>query len=169
MLTQAQIAEFKDEGFIILRGFLDRAEVSSWHAGFWAGVQENHPAVDPDDDSTWLPDAEMASAFSAPFSSHPKMQAVVEQLGAGKLCGGGNGLNIRWPPRGLDDAAAQAEVSKWREPGQGHASYKHPPPHCIFHSKSPRSPHFSPKIGGVWLRLKRDRMFEICSSFAMTN
>ena len=53
MLTQAQIAEFKENGFIILREFLDRDEVSSWHGAFWAGIQKSHHDVDPDDDATW--------------------------------------------------------------------------------------------------------------------
>ena len=63
----------------------------------------------------------MNSGFSAPFGTHPKMQAAVEQLaGEGKLKGGGGSMNIRWPTRGMDAEAEAAAVEAWRAPGQGH-------------------------------------------------
>ena len=63
----------------------------------------------------------MNSGFSAPFGTHPKMQAAVDQLaGEGKLKGGGGSMNIRWPTRGMDAEAEAAAVEAWRAPGQGH-------------------------------------------------
>jgi hypothetical protein len=120
VLSAAEIARFKEEGYLILRGFLDKDEVDSWREAFWAGITSIHRSVDPHDDSTWLPEAEMASDFKVPFGSHPKIQAVVEQLGAGKLAGGGAGMNIRWPQRGMDAEAADAALAAWRAPGAGH-------------------------------------------------
>ena len=120
MLSRAEIAQFKEQGFLILRGFLDKAEVHSWREAFWAGITARHPDVDPDDDSTWLEESEMASDFKVPFGSHPKVQAVIEQLGAGNLQGGNAGMNIRWPQRGMDSDKAAAALDSWRAPSAGH-------------------------------------------------
>ena len=120
VLSQGEIARFKDQGYLILRGFLDKEEVHSWREAWWAGVAARHPGVDPDDDSTWLAESEMASDFKVPFGNHPKIQAAIEQLGAGKLKGGGAGMNIRWPKRGIDSDAEAAAVDAWRAPGAGH-------------------------------------------------
>jgi hypothetical protein len=120
VLSQAEIARFKEQGFIILHGFLDKEEVESWREAFWAGITSRHPGVNPDDDSTWLEESEMASDFKVPFGSHPKIQAVIEQLGSGKLQGGGAGMNIRWPHRGMDSDEEVAAAAAWRAPSNGH-------------------------------------------------
>ena len=136
VLSQAEIARFKEQGFIILRGFLNKEEVESWREAFWADITSRYPSVDPDDSSTWLEESEMASGFKVPFGSHPKLQAVIEQLGAGKLQGGGAGMNIRWPKRGMDSAEEAAAADAWRAPSSGHVDGCAPMNHRVTSSPS---------------------------------
>ena len=112
MLTKAQIEEFKREGVLILRGFIDQAQVSEWRSQFWAHIQRHYPECDPDDTATWPSDFVIPGGFSVDVSGLPQMQAVVEQLGGGELRGGMGGTLVVWPTSGktIDDWA----------PGVGH-------------------------------------------------
>lgn len=118
VLTPAQILHFKDEGFVILREFLPREDVDRWREDYWAHVRRGLPSLDPEDPSTWPPEA--PGGISLPLSDHPKMKAVVKQLGAGSFGGGGGGMNIRWPPPPQTAAAQAAAVAEWKPPALGH-------------------------------------------------
>eukprot|EP01052_Picozoa_sp_SAG31_P060185 SAG31_NODE_19389_length_604_cov_0.477228_1_plen_54_part_01 len=48
MLSAAQIAEFKREGFLVLPGFIPADLLSSWRRTFWQAID-----ADPEDPASW--------------------------------------------------------------------------------------------------------------------
>ena len=111
-LTSAQIREFKDEGTIVLRGFISKEQVAEWRAKFWAHIQQHYPNCDPADTSTWPADFVIPGGFHVNVSELPQMQAVVTQLGADQLEGGMGGTLVVWPQKGKS-------IDDW-QPGGGH-------------------------------------------------
>jgi hypothetical protein len=120
MLSEQQVAQFKDEGFLLLRGWLDPAEVARWREDYWAHIRDSHPSFDPDDESTWPTPADIRGGYSAPLGEHPKVVVVVEQLGAGKLASNGAGMNVRWPESSAAGGSSSSSPEQWKPPAQGH-------------------------------------------------
>ena len=112
MLTDGQIEEFKREGVLILRGFIEQARVSEWRRQFWGHIQQHYPDCDPNDTDTWPTDFVIPGGFSVDVSGLPQMQAVVQQLGGGELRGGMGGTLVVWPTKGKT-------IADW-VPGVGH-------------------------------------------------
>ena len=105
---------------LILRGFIPVDEVDGWREDFWAHIQASYPDFMPEDDDTWPATAVIPGGFAVPFGNHPKMVAVVQQLGAGKLGGGGaSGVLVNWPQAGADPDPDVA-LKNWAPSGQGH-------------------------------------------------
>lgn len=112
-LIEAQIREFKEEGVIILRGFIAPGQVGEWRARFWEHIQHHYPACDPADTSSWPNDFVIPGGFAVDVSGLPQMQAVVEQLGGvDQLSGNMGGTLVVWPQKGKT-------LGDW-SPGGGH-------------------------------------------------
>ena len=47
-LSKEQVAFFKEEGYLILEGFIAPAQVAAWRGQFWA-----HVGSDPQDSASW--------------------------------------------------------------------------------------------------------------------
>ena len=118
-LSASQIGAFKAEGYLILRGFLPLEDVDGWRESFWAHIQAQFPGFVPEDDRSWPDTKVIPGGFSVPFGAHPKMQAVVAQLGAGKLAGGGGGVLVNWP-QGDAPADTEEALKSWSPSAQGH-------------------------------------------------
>ena len=103
-LTQDQITYFKEQGYLILRNFIDPAQIESWRDQFW-----KHLDVDADDPSTW-PDSYVIEGFTTePLMGHlPQVAAVVDQLGGGKFNGGGGSMLVKWPGEGPEWAPSNS-------------------------------------------------------------
>ena len=105
-LSKEQVAFFKEEGYLILEGFIAPEQVAAWRGQFWA-----HVGADPQDSSSW-PDSYVIDGFSIEptFGQLPQMREVAEQLGGGQLGGGGGSMLVQWP-NGKE---------AWDWPSQGH-------------------------------------------------
>ena len=105
-LDEEQIAFFKEEGYLILKGFIDPQQVAEWRGQFW-----RHVGADPHDPASW-PDSYVIEGFGVDpaFGQLPQMQSAIAQLGGGKFAGGGGSMLVHWPS-GKDE---------WAWPGQGH-------------------------------------------------
>jgi hypothetical protein len=97
-LTPDQISYLKENGYLILRNFIDPLQVQTWRHQFW-----QHLDADADDPSTW-PDSYVIEGFSTdPIMGHlPQISAVVEQLGGGQFNGGGGSMLVQWPKQDQD-------------------------------------------------------------------
>ena len=94
--------------------------MDGWREEFWAHIQASYPDFVPEDDETWPATKVIPGGFAVPFGNHPKMVAVVQQLGAGKLGGGGaSGVLVNWPQAGADPDPDVA-LETWAPSGQGH-------------------------------------------------
>ena len=86
-LTADQIAQFKRDGFLILRGVLDPALCRQARDDMWDVIQTRLPRMKRDDPSTWEPITDKESA---------KLQAMrPEGGGEPYLSGGGHQLVVR--------------------------------------------------------------------------
>ena len=121
-LSAEEIALFKEQGYLICRGFLDAATVARWRNAFEAHIAQTVPGFSLTDDSTWPTSADgfakAQAGWSFPVASHPKFAALVVQLGGGKLVENRHTSNnaARWPAVG--DDGNQPEL--WRPPTAGH-------------------------------------------------
>ena len=80
LLTDRDIAHFKEQGFVVLPDFIDTEHIDAWNEQFW-----NHVAANPNNAAGW-PDNYVIDGFSTdPLFGHlPQMKHVVEQLGGGR-------------------------------------------------------------------------------------
>lgn len=86
MLTAEQIAEFKAEGALLLRGLIPRAVRSRWRTQLWGACAEDGVYLDGDPKS-W-PVGRYAPASGWPelvpnVYDLPEIQSIVAQLGGG--------------------------------------------------------------------------------------
>ncbi len=105
-LSPDQVNSFKEQGYLILRNFIDLAQIEIWRHQFW-----KHLDADADDPSTW-PDSYVIEGFSTdpPMGHLPQIKAVVEQLGGGKFDGGGGSMLVQW----------SREDQEWAPSNSGH-------------------------------------------------
>ena len=100
VLTAEQIQSFKDHGYLIVPGLIEPAYIDAWRRCFW-----DHLGGTPDDPESWRNKPFEAEGFKiqpehAMFNRHPKMQAIVSQLGGGNFIGGDQGAPlIHWPSK----------------------------------------------------------------------
>ena len=106
VLSEQQIAFFKQQGYLVLENFIAPEQIAAWRGQFW-----NHVGADPADPASW-PDSYVIDGFAVEpaFGQLPQMQAVVEALGGGQFSGGGGSMLVQWPRLG----------EAWDWPGQGH-------------------------------------------------
>ena len=94
-LGSDQIGFFKEQGYLILRNFIDRAQIEAWREQFW-----KHLDADAGNPSTW-PENYVIEGFSTqpPLGHLPQVADLVEQLGGGKFKGGSGSMLVKWPSR----------------------------------------------------------------------
>ena len=121
-LTAAQIAEFKNEGVLILPGFVDEHQLRSWADQVWAGLAAGSGA-EPDDPSSWRGKA-MAVDMPAPLTPTPgelpQFRALMQQLGGGHFSGGGAQVAPIFP---------NTDRADWSLPSNGHVDVSST--HCL--------------------------------------
>ena len=74
VLSEQQIAFFKQQGYLILENFIAPEQMAAWRGQFW-----NHVGADPADPASW-PDSYVIDGFGVEpsFGQLPQMQEVVE-------------------------------------------------------------------------------------------
>jgi hypothetical protein len=82
-LSDAQVLQFREEGFVVLRGFVEPATVAGWRDQFWA---RHHAAgARADDPSTWQHISTAEDDLFMPrqplFGELPQTRSVLRQLG----------------------------------------------------------------------------------------
>jgi len=95
MLTNKNITNFKEKGYVVLPNFIDHEQISDWNNQFW-----DHISAHPENPTTW-PDSYVIDKFSTdPIFGHlPQMEEVVTQLGGGNFSGGSGSMLVQWPKR----------------------------------------------------------------------
>ncbi len=95
MLTNNQIASFKDDGFLILENAIDQDLLSSWQTEFWYALGAKF-----EDDRTWPRDQTFISRwrFTPPYpniSTIPVVQSAAHDLGGDNFFSGGGAPIIK--------------------------------------------------------------------------
>jgi len=104
-LSAAQVDSFKEEGHLILPGFIEEAVLEQWRKQFCAHY--NYSLEEP----RCQPDKDAGSLHLDPVLGElPQLRAIAHQLGGGQFNGGGCGVQVRWPQ----------ENEKWQMPQSGH-------------------------------------------------
>ncbi|SVE38135.1 uncharacterized protein METZ01_LOCUS490989, partial [marine metagenome] len=104
MLDQDQINAFKDQGHLILPGFVEADMVRQWQEQFW-----QHLDCSIDEPDKW-PDRVEGFQPDPVFGDLPELQGIVKQVGGGHFSGGGCGVLVRWPQK----------QEQWSMPESGH-------------------------------------------------
>ena len=84
VLSKTQIDSFKEDGVLILPGFVDEAQLQRWREQVWAGLDAS-----PDDPSTWPKKGGHANVkppvpFTPTPNELPQFKALIDQLGGGQ-------------------------------------------------------------------------------------
>ena len=87
-LTDKQISDFKQNGYLIIEKFVEEEILQSWRDQLW-----NHLGSNLEDRQSW-PNDYVIEGFSIlppehTFGRLPQVNAVIEQLGGGMFTGGG--------------------------------------------------------------------------------
>ena len=106
-LSQEQVTQFKDRGFLVLPGFIGPELLAQWRDAFW-----QHVGGSFEDPATWPADPAASRGFVTEpvFGELPRLTAIAGQLGGGDFNGGGCGVNVRWPQ----------DETEWSMPESGH-------------------------------------------------
>lgn len=105
-LTENQIYSFKQEGYLVLRDFLNTSLLEAWREQFW-----KQAGGSLEDKDSWPTGKNIGNLKLTPeLGGLPDIKSIVEQLGGGQFNGGGCGVLIRWPQGGRE----------WQMPKTGH-------------------------------------------------
>lgn len=105
-LAKNQIVSFKQEGYLVLRDFLDTSLLETWREQFWA-----HADGKLEDKNSWPTEKNIGDLKLTPeLGSLPTIKSIVGQLGGEQFNGGGCGILTRWPQ----------EKHEWQMPTTGH-------------------------------------------------
>ena len=102
MLTSRQVAQFRHDGFLILRGLIEPVYIDAWRRSFW-----DHLGASPHDRASWkekpyVVDGYRVEPEHAKLNRHPRVQAIIAQLGGGNFVGGEQGAPlVHWPRNGI--------------------------------------------------------------------
>ena len=92
-LTENQIYSFKQEGYLVLRDFLNTSLLEAWREQFW-----KQAGGSLEDKDSWPAGKNIGNLNLTPeLGGLPDIKSIVEQLGGGQFNGGGCGVLIRWP------------------------------------------------------------------------
>lgn len=96
MLNAEQIESFKRDGYLILRSVIEPVYIDAWRRAFWELVGGTL-----DDPASWKNKLYVLENYKLDpelaLNAHPKVRAVVEQLGGGHFGGGGCQPLVHWP------------------------------------------------------------------------
>lgn len=98
MLTAEQVEHFKTHGFVRVPGVIEPVYLQEWRRQFWSflGAEEGDP-------TTWHKKPYVMSEFviqpaELRVDQHPRVRAILQQLGGGHFVGGGGGTPlVHWP------------------------------------------------------------------------
>ena len=81
VLSEQQIASFKQQGYLILENFIAPEQIAAWRGQFW-----QHAGGTPEDPASW-PASYVIDGFAVEpaFGQLPQMQAAVEAMGGGTV------------------------------------------------------------------------------------
>ena len=81
VLSEQQIAFFKQQGYLILENFIAPEQIAAWRGQFW-----NHVGADPQDPASW-PESYVIDGFAVEpaFGQLPQMQEWSRRWVAGSL------------------------------------------------------------------------------------
>ncbi|MCX5662598.1 MAG: phytanoyl-CoA dioxygenase family protein [Planctomycetota bacterium] len=100
-LSADQIDHFKAHGYLVVPGVLEPVYIQAWRRQLWEhlGGRENDP-------TTWGQTPYQLSGFSISpvelqLHSHPRVRAIIDQLGGGRFVGGSDSGAplVHWPSR----------------------------------------------------------------------
>ena len=92
LLNLKQIGDFKRDGFLILRSFIENKTIDQWRKQFWKQVGGCYS-----DKSSWSTASSTNNPKLTPeLGSLPKIEAIVEQVGGYNFKGGGCGVLGSW-------------------------------------------------------------------------
>ena len=91
MLSRQQVADFKNNGHLILRNFIDNHTIGEWQNQFW-----KHLGCTIHTPEQW-PDKVEGFQTNPIFGDIPELQNIATQFGGGNFTGGGCGVLTRWP------------------------------------------------------------------------
>ena len=106
ILDEQQILDFKQNGYLILRDFIDSKIIDQWRCQFWQQVGGSL-----EDPTSWSQAKQTGPPKLNPqLGGLPDVQSIVFQLGSSDFSGGGCGILTRWP----------RECEQWQMPQSGH-------------------------------------------------
>ncbi len=106
MLTTEQVKSFQENGYLILKNFVDSDILDGWRTQVWEYL--NSSLETPE---TWPNDYVVQNfGFSPLFGQLPAMKDITAQLGGAQFTGGGGTPLVKWPNRD----------EKWKMPSSGH-------------------------------------------------
>ena len=107
LLNLKQIGDFKRDGFLILRSFIENKIIDQWRKQFWKQVDGCYT-----DKSSWARASSANNPKLTPeLGSLPKIESIMEQVSGYNFKGGGCGILTRWPNK---------DNNSWVMPVSGH-------------------------------------------------
>ena len=105
-LDEQRILDFKQNGYLILRDFIDSKIINQWRCQFWQQVDGSL-----EDPTSWSQAKQTGPPKLNPqLGSLPDVRSIVFQLGSSDFSGGGCGILTRWP----------RACEQWQMPQSGH-------------------------------------------------
>ena len=97
VLSQEQIDSFKQDGYLILRNFIDQASLENWRDQIWSELGSSLETPE-----TWPRNRGGLDGFcydppESTFGLHPSLTAIIQQFGGGDFKLGDACPIIRWP------------------------------------------------------------------------
>ena len=123
LLTNAQLAEFKAEGTLLIRGLIPDAVLAGWRRQFADAAAAHSPPVDLTEPSTW-PYGRLEAAWpelEPCLYDLPELQSLVQQLGGGAFAPtsqAGRPWTKQQPMTRV--VLPEAPETEWAPPSEGH-------------------------------------------------
>ena len=109
-LSAGQIEFFKTHGYLIIESMIEPVYIDAWRRDLWAHVGGEVQRPETWGEQTFTLNDFSFSPTTTLLSQHPKVAAVIDQLGGGAFTGGGGSPLIKWPDG----------RTVWRPPADGH-------------------------------------------------
>ena len=84
MLSAEQIRQFKNEGYVVIRGLIDASTVQAWRGRLIELGHKTKPGeFQPEAEATWPRPWRSVPDFMLPLHEQPRVATIVDQLGDG--------------------------------------------------------------------------------------
>ena len=114
MLTPEQAREFKEDGAVVLRGFVEAPVVDAWRKQAWDAIRaaQGDAGISADDPGSWpagyIGNVDGSLQPKPSLGSLPQFEKLVAWLGGGTLSGGGHMLKAIFPAKDGDEPNEQS-------------------------------------------------------------